>query len=203
MKPWKNEKPRSLEAMGLPSTEVIEAELQREKYRQRYNRTVQSTVFALVTVAAAAILVATLLLPVLRIYGTSMEPSLTEGNIVFSVKSSSKLQRGDIIAFYLNNKVLVKRVIAFSGEWIDIDKDGQVTINQEQIDEPYVVERALGDCDIELPYQVPDGKIFVMGDYRATSVDSRNTAVGCIANEQLVGRIVFRVWPLRSLGKVK
>lgn len=203
MKPWTNKKPRSLEAMGLPSTEIIEGEIKREKYRHRYSRTVQSTVFTLVTVAAAAILVATLFLPVLRIYGTSMEPSLTEGNIVFSVKSSSGLQRGDVIAFYLNNKVLVKRVIAFPGEWVDIDRDGQVSINQQQIDEPYLTERALGDCNIELPYQVPDGKVFVMGDYRSTSVDSRNAAVGCIADEQLVGKLVFCIWPLTSFGAIK
>lgn len=203
MKPWTNKKPRSLEAMGLPSTEIIEGEIKREKYRHRYSRTVQSTVFTLVTVAAAAILVATLFLPVLRIYGTSMEPSLTEGNIVFSVKSSSGLQRGDVIAFYFNNKVLVKRVIAFPGEWVDIDRDGQVSINQQQIDEPYLTERALGDCNIELPYQVPDGKVFVMGDYRSTSVDSRNAAVGCIADEQLVGKLVFCIWPLTSFGAIK
>lgn len=203
MKPWTNKKPRSLEAMGLPSTEIIEGEIKREKYRHRYSRTVQSTVFTLVTVAAAAILAATLFLPVLRIYGTSMEPSLTEGNIVFSVKSSSGLQRGDVIAFYFNNKVLVKRVIAFPGEWVDIDRDGQVSINQQQIDEPYLTERALGDCNIELPYQVPDGKVFVMGDYRSTSVDSRNAAVGCIADEQLVGKLVFCIWPLTSFGAIK
>ena len=182
-----------------PSVAQLEAELRRETRRRRYNRAVRSTVFALVTVAAAAILVATLLLPVLRIYGTSMTPALTDGDIVVSVKAS-RLARGDVIAFWFNNKILVKRVIALPGEWVDVDDEGNVSVNGQPLAEPYLAEKSLGQCDIELPFQVPEGRVFVMGDHRATSSDSRMAAIGCVAQEQMVGRLVFRVWPLRGFG---
>ena len=146
-------------------------------------------------------LVATLWLPVLQIYGSSMTPTLQDGEIIFSLKTSS-FEPGDIISFYYNNKILVKRVIARPGEWVDIDSDGYVYINDVRLDEPYLEDRAFGDCNIELPYQVPDGKVFVMGDHRSTSVDSRNTAVGCVAQEQVVGKILFRVWPFSAFGPV-
>ncbi len=184
-----------------PTTEQLEAELKRVQYKHRYRTVLQSTVYTLVIVAAIAVLVATLWLPVLQIYGTSMTPTLQDGEIIFSVKGSD-FALGDIIAFYYNNKILVKRVIANPGDWVNIDEDGTVYVNETVIDEPYLTEKALGDCNIELPYQVPDGKIFVMGDHRSTSVDSRNTAVGCVAQEQIVGKIVFRVWPLNRLGRV-
>ena len=183
-----------------PSIEQIEAELNRVKYKQRYQTVLKSTIYTLITVAAVAVLVATLWMPVLQTYGSSMTPTLQDGEIVFSVKTA-ELERGDIIAFYYNNKILVKRVIAGPGEWVDIcPETGNVFINNIILDEPYLVEKSFGDADIELPYQVPDGKIFVMGDHRTTSVDSRHIAVGCVAEEQVVGKIVFRVWPLDKLG---
>ncbi len=186
---------------SMPSTKQLEAELKRVKYKRRYRSVLRSTVYTLITVAAVAILVATLWLPVLQVYGNSMTPTLQDGEIVFSVKSSD-MEPGDIVAFYYNNKILVKRVVCGPGDWIDIDEDGTVYVNQVRLDEPYLDETALGDCNIELPYQVPDGKLFVMGDHRSTSVDSRNTAVGCVAQEQIVGEIIFRVWPLDRLGTV-
>ncbi len=158
--------------------------------------------YTLITVAAIAVLVATLLLPVLRIYGNSMTPTLQDGEIIFSLKTSD-FEQGDIVAFYYNNKILVKRVIAGPADWVDMDEDGTVYVNGELLDEPYLTERAYGECNIELPYQVPDGRIFVMGDHRSTSVDSRNTAVGCVSQEQIVGLIVFRVWPLTRIGTVE
>ena len=185
----------------LPSTQELKAELKREQYRRSYAATLRSTIFALITVAAATILVAVLLLPVLRIYGSSMYPTLTEGDIVLSLKGS-QFQTGDVVAFYYNNKILIKRVIAHTGEWVDIDEDGYVYVNNKLIDEPYLKDRAFGDCNIELPYQVPESKLFVMGDNRSVSVDSRNTAVGCVAEEQIVGRVVFCVWPLKRFGKI-
>ena len=188
--------------LDMPSSEQVEAELNRVKYRRRYHRVLRSTVYILVTVAAAAILAATLWLPVLQIYGNSMTPTLKDGEILYTVKSSY-LKVGDIVAFYYNNKILVKRMICSAGDWIDIDEDGTVYVNDKELEEPYLVEKALGDCNIELPYQVPDGKIFVMGDRRSTSVDSRNTAVGCVAREQIVGKIIFRIWPLKRLGAVE
>ena len=185
-----------------PGLDSLRAELKRVRYRQRYHSAVRSTVYILLTVAAAAVLVATLLLPVLRIYGSSMTPSLYEGDIVLCVKTSD-FERGDIISFYYNNKILVKRVIAFEGEWVNIDEEGNVYVNGQLLDEPYVDEKVFGECDITLPYQVPDGRIFVMGDHRATSVDSRSTTVGGVFEEQIVGRILYRVWPLEYLGAVE
>ncbi len=181
---------------------MLEAELNRVKYRQRYRVVLRSTIYTLITVAAAAVLIATLWLPVLQIYGNSMTPTLQDGEIVFSVKTFD-LKQGDIIAFYYNNKILVKRVIAGPGDWVDIcPETGNVSVNEMVLDEPYLVEKSFGDADIAFPCQVPDGKIFVMGDHRSTSVDSRHTAVGYVAEEQIVGKIVFRVWPLKRFGGV-
>lgn len=185
----------------MPTVEELERELRRERYRRDYKKNLKSTVYALITVAAGAVLVATLLLPVLQIYGSSMFPTLTDGDIVVSLKESN-LQKQDVVAFYYNNKILVKRVIARAGEWVDIDKDGNVTVNGEELDEPYLTEKAFGECDIELPYQVPEGRLFVMGDHRSVSVDSRSTSVGCVAEEQIVGKLIFRIWPLNGFGKI-
>ena len=185
----------------MPSTQQLEAELNRVKYRSRYRSVFRSTVYTLSTVAAVSILVATLWLPVLQIYGSSMTPTLQDGEIIFSVKTS-EFEPGEIVAFYYNNKILVKRVICGPGDWIDIDEDGTVYVNEVRLEEPYLTEKTLGDCNIDLPFQVPDGKVFVMGDHRSTSVDSRNTAVGCVAQEQIVGKIIFRIWPLNRIGTV-
>jgi signal peptidase I len=130
-----------------------------------------------------------------------MAPTLSDGNIVVSVKET-RFKPGEVVAFYYNNKILVKRAIAEAGDWVDIDDGGNVYVNNVLLKEPYITEKAFGDCNIELPYQVPEGRIFVMGDNRAVSIDSRNTAVGCVAEEQIVGKIVYRVWPLTGLGKV-
>lgn len=185
----------------IPTAQQLEAELKRVKYRSRYRSVLRSTIYTLIVVAAIAILVATLWLPVLRIYGTSMTPTLQDGEIIFTVKTSD-FKMGDIVAFYYNNKILVKRVIGGPGDWINIDEEGNVYVNDVQLDEPYLTEKALGDCNIELPYQVPDDRYFVMGDHRSTSVDSRNTSVGCASQEQIVGKIIFRIWPLNRMGVV-
>lgn len=186
----------------VPTLEQIETELNRMKYKSRYRSVLRSTVYTLIVVAAVAILVATLWLPFLRIYGTSMTPTLQDGEIICCVKTSN-FEPGDIIAFYYNNKILVKRVIGQPGDWIDIKEDGTVYINQVELDEPYLTEKAFGECDLELPYQVPEGRIFVLGDHRSTSADSRSSAVGCVAQEQIVGKIFVRLWPLNRLGVVE
>lgn len=188
--------------LSSPTVEQLEAEIKRVNHKKRYRTVLKSTVYTLITVAAIAVLVATLWLPVLQIYGSSMYPTLQDGEIIFSVKTA-EFEPGDIVAFYFNNKILIKRVIAGPGDWVNMAEDGTVSVNGEVLEEPYLTETAYGDTDIELPYQVPDGKIFVMGDHRATSVDSRNTAVGCVAQEQVVGKILFRVWPLNQMGVVE
>ena len=188
--------------MRFPSSEEVEQELNREQYIKRYRSTLKSTVFALITAAAAAVLIAALWLPVLEIYGTSMTPTLDDGQIVLSWKTG-KLETGQIVAFYYNNKILVKRVIAQAGDWVNIDADGTVYVNGQMLDEPYLAEKALGECDIELPYQVPENTVFVMGDHRTTSIDSRNTAVGCVEEEQIVGRLIVRVWPFDNFGVIE
>mgnify|MGYP002797099132 FL=1 len=186
----------------LPTVQQLEAELKREKYRGRYWKMLRGTVDVLVVVAATAVLICNLLLPILRIYGSSMTPTLVNGNIVAAVRNGT-YQRGDIIAFYYNNKILVKRVIGMPGEWVDMDESGNVTIDGEPLEEPYLTEKALGECDIELPYQVPEGRYFVMGDHRSVSSDSRSSQVGCVSEEQIVGKLLFRLWPLDEIGPIE
>lgn len=191
-----------MEYTQFPSATEVERELKRERYKRRYRRTMKSTVFALITAAAAAVLVATLWLPVLQIFGSSMTPTLQEGQIVVSVKAD-RMEPGDIVAFYYGNKVLVKRYIAGPGVWVDIREDGTLLLNGEVLEEPYLEEKSFGICDLELPYQVPEGTYFLVGDHRETSVDSRHSSVGCIAEDQIVGKIMFRVWPMEAFGPVK
>ncbi len=192
---------RRRKELDLPEVEQIRAELDRVRYRARYRTVLHSTVYTLVVVAAAAVLVATIWMPVLQIYGSSMSPTLEEGEIVVSVKGAA-FEQGDLVAFYIGNKILVKRCIAGPAQWVDIDESGNVYVDGQLLDEPYLTEKALGDCNIDLPYQVPDNRYFCMGDHRATSVDSRHTNVGCVAEEQIVGKIVFRLWPLDRFGAI-
>lgn len=184
---------------SIPEIGELQAELKRERYKFRFINIMKSTVYTLVVVAAFAVLVATLWMPVLQIYGSSMTPTLEEGQIVLSVKSKD-FQRGDLVAFYIGNKILVKRVIAGPADLVSINNEGTVRVNSVNLDEPYVSEKALGECDLEFPYQVPESRFFLMGDHRETSIDSRSSTVGCISEEQIVGKIVFCVWPFENFG---
>ena len=183
----------------LPPVAALQKELKRERHKRRYRRLLRSTINALIVVAAIAALVATLFLPVLQIAGNSMEPSLEDGDIVLLLKTD-KLETGDLCAFYYSNKILIKRVIATPGDYIWIEADGTVFLNGEQLDEPYVVQKALGECDVEFPYQVPENNYFVMGDHREISVDSRSSVIGCIPKDQIVGKIFCKVWPLSEFS---
>ena len=181
----------------MPQLDALQKELKRERYKRRFRRLLRSTLNALIVVAAVAALIATLLLPVLQIAGTSMEPSLMDGDIVLLVKTDN-LETGDLCAFYYSNKILIKRIIATPGDFIWLESDGTVILNGEVLDEPYVSSKALGECDVEFPYQVPENSYFVMGDKRETSIDSRSSVIGCIAEDQIIGKIFCKFWPLKD-----
>ena len=187
---------------SLPTAEQLDMERRRLRYKRRYNRTLRSTVAILIVVAALAVLAATLWMPVLRVYGSSMAPTLHNGEILISVKTKD-FSSGDIIAFYHGNKLLIKRYIAGSADYVNIDESGNVSVNGTLLEEPYLAEKAYGEADIEFPYQVPDQRYFVMGDNRSVSIDSRSSIVGCIAGDQIVGKVVFRVWPLSAFGPLR
>lgn len=188
--------------VNIPELALLEEEFAAYQERKKKRQTILRTMGVLATVSAAAVLVAILFLPVLRVYGSSMTPTLKQGSIVLSVKAKD-IEIGDVIAFYNNNRIIVKRAVAQAGDWVDIDSEGNVYINGELTDEPYVSDKALGDCDIELPYQVPENKIFVLGDHRSVSIDSRNTSIGPVEKSKVVGKLIYCVWPMEHRGKIK
>ena len=194
--------PDALTPDALPSTDALQAELKKERQRNIFFRALRSTAFSLVVVAAAAVIIVTLVLPILQISGSSMTNTLYDQDIVVSMRGS-QCETGDVIAFYYNNKILVKRVIATSGQWVDIDDAGNVYVDGVLLDEPYVSEKSMGECNIKLPYQVPENRIFVMGDHRSVSVDSRSRTIGCVSDEQIVGKLLFCAWPFDRFGPVK
>lgn len=183
---------------NLPDAEQLSNEIKRIRYIKEYRRMLLNTVSSLIVVAAVAVLISMLFLPVLRVTGTSMTPTFMNDELVICNKRGN-FKSGDVVAFYFNNKILLKRVIGTAGDVIDIKEDGTVYLNGEVLDEPYVNEKALGECDIKLPYQVPDNRIFVMGDHRSTSIDSRSTSVGCIADEYIIGKVILRIWPFKFI----
>lgn len=179
------------------SSKQVEEELKREIYKSKYLKVLKSTVYALIIIAAIATLIATLIMPVFQIAGTSMAPTYKEGDLVISIKTK-KLKQGDIIAFYHGNKILVKRVIAGAGSWVEMDEEGNVYVDGNMLEESYITKKVIGDYDIKFPYQVPDGHWFVLGDERTESIDSRNSEIGCVSEENVIGKIIFRIWPLTA-----
>lgn len=190
-------KKEALNLEDMPTAEQLRAELKAYNYQKKFNKILKNTLFSLIVVSAIAALIAMLWMPVLQISGDSMTDTLQDGDIVISLKHS-KCNAGDMIAFYYNNMILVKRIIATSGQWVDIDEDGNVYVDGVLQEEDYLSEKALGECNIDLPYQVPEGRYFVMGDHRSVSIDSRNSTVGCVSDEMIVGKIITRIWPLKE-----
>lgn len=186
------------QVQNLPTSEQLAQEMKRLKYRRDFRRMIVSTISSLIVVAAIAVLISMLFLPVLRVTGTSMTPTLQNDEFVIC-SEWSKIECGDIIAFHFNNKILLKRVIGLPGDWIDIAEDGTVYVNGEELVEPYIDEKSLGQCDVDFPYQVPENRYFVLGDHRETSIDSRASTVGCIADEYVIGRVFFRIWPWEQI----
>lgn len=187
--------------LTIPTTKQIEAEILREKYNRKYKQVLKSTVYSLIVVAAVAVLIATLAFPVLQISGSSMEPTLNDEEIVVLLKTTN-MKKGELCCFSYQNKLLIKRVVGLPGDKINIDTDGNVYINNELIDEPYVIDRALGECDITFPCYVTDNHYFVLGDHRSTSIDSRSSVIGLVSEDYIVGKIFFRIWPFDSLSFV-
>ena len=184
--------------VSLPTKSQVETEQKRYRRQKAYNKALGGTVYVLTIVAAIAVLVATLVLPVLQIEGTSMEPTLINGDIVLLTKTTN-FDRGELCGFSWNNKLLIKRVIGIAGDWIEMDTDGTVYLNGEKLDEPYAERLSVGECDLEFPFQVPQEQYFVLGDMRESSIDSRNTLIGCVAKDQIVGKVFFRIWPFKTI----
>ena len=189
---------RKQREVSLPTKKQVETERKRYRRQKAYYKALRGTVYVLTVVAAIAVLISTLILPVLQIEGTSMKPTLSNGDIVLLAKTTN-FERGELCAFTWNNKLLLKRVIGLPGDWIEIDTDGTIYLNGDKLDEPYVQQKALGECDLEFPFQVPQEQYFVIGDMRESSIDSRNTIIGCIPKEQIVGKVFFRIWPFKNM----
>ena len=187
---------------NIPTEQEIKTEIKRLEYREKYFRTLKSTFLTIISVIAAFFLISTLVLPVFRTYGDAMQPTLKEGQLVVTLRTT-KVKSGDLICFYYNNKVLIKRVIAVGGDTVNIDWHGNVSVNDVKLDEPYITEKAFGECNVSLPFKVPLNKVFVMGDNRSASVDSRHTEVGCISQEQIIGKLILRIWPLGDISVIK
>ena len=185
----------------IPTLTEIQQERKRIRRDAYYRQALRGTVSVLVVVAAIAVLIATLFLPILQISGDSMSPTLEHDEIVVLLKTKD-FEKGSLIGFYYQGKILLKRVVALPEDEVVIDAEGNVYVNGELLEEPYITDKGLGDCDLEFPYKVPGTGYFVLGDQRSNSVDSRNSAIGAVAREDIIGKVFIRVWPFSRMGFV-
>ena len=186
---------RNRRQVSLPSPEQVSRAYQQDQYRKRYKRAFISTLSVLAVIAAVAVLVSPLFLPVIQVSGNSMEPTLSDGDVLVLLKSK-RYERSQLCCISWQNKMLLKRIIGLPGDVVSIDTQGNVTVNGALLDEPYVSDKTLGECDVTFPCQVPEGKVFVLGDHRSTSIDSRSSEIGCVDQDQIVGFVLFQVWPI-------
>lgn len=200
-RPKQSRQTREASGIQIPSMAAVATERKNLRYRSDFLRMLRSTIGILVVVAAAAALVAMLCLPVMQVSGNSMEPTLQDKDIIVLFKQDH-FQTGDLVGLYYNGKIMLKRIIGQAGDYINIDADGNVYVNGTYLDEPYITGKSLGDCDLRFPYQVPDSSCFVLGDHRSVSTDSRNSVIGCIRTEQIIGKIIFRIWPLNQISLI-
>lgn len=184
-----------------PSVDELKKELKRENRKKEYRNVLRNTLIVVVSVAALAVLISSFYVTVLKVTGDSMTPTLETGQIVIA-QNSQEFEAGEMLAFYYNNKVLVKRVIGSPGDWVNIDANGRVSVNGIELEETYASDLSLEPTDIEFPYQVPENRWFVLGDHRSVSIDSRSSVVGCVTKEQLIGKVVFRVFPFDTFGSL-
>lgn len=195
-------KPKDKINIASVTSKDLEEELKREAYRYKYLKVLKSTIYILVIIFAISSLLATFFMPVLQISGSSMSPQFNNGEFVISIKTN-KLDRQDVIAFYRGNKILIKRIIATPGEWVVIDEEGTIFIDGIELKEPYISNKVVGEYNIKFPYQVPDNSYFILSDDRTESLDSRNSEIGCIPKEDIIGKIIFKIWPLKNFGLIK
>lgn len=184
-----------IKKFNSPTKKEIKDELNRINYKARYGTLLKSTLYTIIIIAAISAIISTLVMPVLQISGNAMEPKYKNGDIVVSIKTKN-LKSGDIVAFYHGNKILVKRVIATSGDWVNIDKTGVVYVNGQKLEEKYLTVKGLGETDIKYPYQVPNESYFVLSDDRTNNIDSRLEEIGSVKQDDLIGKVLFKVWPL-------
>jgi len=193
----KNKKP-----IELPTIEELEAEINRKKHKQNQHHLMRNAIYVLIVVAAVTSLISIFFVRALKTFGSSMTPTLEDGDIV-AVYLTDEAEPGQLVAFYFNNKLIIKRVIALGGSVVDMDEAGNVFVNGSPLEEPYLAEKALGEVSVEFPFTVPDGQYFVLGDNRITSTDSRSGIIGCVDPDNMLGRVVFKVWPLEDFGKIR
>lgn len=183
----------------LAGKRKLQFEEENEKLQQTGHKRTRWLIGWVFTAGMVAILCMVCFLPMMRVESDGMSPTLEKGQCVMVIPGDS-FEHGDIIAFYYDGRILLKRIIACPGEQVEVLKDGSVYVNGQLFDEPYASEKCYGSSDLTYPYQVPENRFFVMGDQRSAGTDSRTSQIGTVAQEQIVGKVVLRFWPLKAIS---